>query len=447
MNLIFNHPYRYAAERVIRSFGGGFDYAFSEIKDGNFKVEARRGDKVAALSENYGGDEKIKICSMLYDALGEITGISPSWGVFTGVRPIKYIRENRDLAAKMKISAGKLALADEIIGVQKSVIGGAPKNSFHLYVGIPFCPSRCGYCSFVSETAGKTKALIPKYVNLLIRELEIIGGFARARGLRPDTVYIGGGTPTAIPAAEQRRVYGAVGDYFDLSAVREYTVEAGRPDTLDAETLREIKRAGAGRISVNPQSMNDAVLKAVGRDHGADDTTRAFELSRGYGFENINMDLIAGLPGESESGFAESLKRVAELKPDNITVHSLAFKRGSLLEKAPFADGLTETAYTILKGRGYFPYYLYRLRESAADGDNIGYSRDAGKIGLYNVYAMDESASVLAAGCAGATRIIGDGFIKKRYNFKYPHEYISRFGEIAEDKKALFNLCRHNLLK
>ncbi|MDR0198046.1 MAG: coproporphyrinogen dehydrogenase HemZ [Oscillospiraceae bacterium] len=443
--MIFNHPYRYVAERVVRSFGTDFDFVFSEIRNGEFKVEARRGGRIAALSGECGGDEKTRLCAALYDALHALTGISPAWGIFTGVRPVKYIRESgRDddyFTDKMKIRADKLALAREIAEVQKGVVNDIPENSFHLYVGIPFCPSRCGYCSFVSEAVGKSEHLIPRYVSLLIRELELIGDYSRKTGRRPDTVYIGGGTPTALPLNEQARVYEAVANSFDLSAVREYTVEAGRPDTLDASVLREIKLAGVDRVSINPQSMNDRVLGAIGRGHTARDAVKAYETARAASFAGINMDLIAGLPTEGADGFIGGLKRVIALKPDNITVHGLAFKKGSRLSrnaKPPFAEGLTGAAYAVLREYGYFPYYMYRLRESGTDGDNIGYSRSKDKIGMYNVFVMDENTSVLAAGCAGATRLAVNGDMRKCYNFKYPHEYISRFDELIENKFRLF---------
>lgn len=392
----------YIAERLIRSFG-------------------------------YRGDIFIGDDDGLYDRLCELTGRTLPWGAFTGVRPVKYVRETpKSEMEALKISAEKLALAREIISVQKSAV--PPENSFHLYVGIPFCPSRCRYCSFVSQSVRKAGRLIPKYVDLLTEELKIYAEYAGKNSLSLDAVYIGGGTPTALPLHEQIRLYDAVKSLFDISRVREYTVEAGRPETIDAAVLEAIKSAGANRISINPQSMNEAALKTIGRGHTASDVLRAYEKARAADFSVINADLIAGLPGESEEAFINSLNRVIKLAPDNITVHAFAVKRGAERFGFPEKD-FTKTAYDILKQNGYSPYYMYRLMNSA--GDNIGYARGESKISVYNVRMTDESSTVLAAGCAGASRVFRDGRIVRRYNFKYPYEYIARFDEVAEKGELL----------
>jgi oxygen-independent coproporphyrinogen-3 oxidase len=354
----------------------------------------------------------------MYDGLARLTGRELPWGLFTGVHPIRYIRENREQIGDFRISPEKLALADEIIAAQSAVLESV-RDFPHLYTGIPFCPSRCKYCSFVSESVEKSYKLIPEYVDLLVRELQEL-----APKLPFVTAYLGGGTPTSLPADKLEGVLQVMSGM--TANRREFTVEAGRPETLTEPILRVIAESGASRISVNPQSMNDRTLRAIGRGHTSADVYAAFERAAKFGFA-INADLISGLPDESCSDFADSLNKVIALNPDNITVHSLAKKRSASIDAAdcrPEAD-FTRLAGDILKSAGYSPYYLYR--QSNSEGDNIGYTKSSDKICVYNVCNMDESSTVLAAGCGGATRIIsGDGTVRKRYNPKYPYEYMSR---------------------
>ncbi|MCL1904293.1 MAG: coproporphyrinogen dehydrogenase HemZ [Oscillospiraceae bacterium] len=413
-----DHPYRYAAERIIRAFGIDVSNACFPIHEAVYKDIKLPKD----------GESKKEYCIRLYDRLSSITGIKLPWGSFTGVRPIKYIRDNRDIISDYRIAQDRLALADEIIAVQDKVLP-VDKKRFSLYAGIPFCPSRCRYCSFVSESVIKSWRLIPRYTELIIKELKILAEYAAANELFLETIYVGGGTPTCLPSEHFQRLLLTVSDCFNLSGVKEYTIEAGRPETLTDDMLSIMKKAGATRISVNPQSMNDSVLKKIGRGHTSADTVSAFNAAVKTGFSSVNMDLIAGLPGENEEMFIDGINRITELSPDNITVHSLAHKKGTERIESGCSVELTQTAYDILKLRGYHPYYLYRLRESR--GDNIGYTRDLSKMCLYNIYMMDESSTVLAAGCGGATRIFDKyGKMKKHYNFKYPYEYIERFDEV-----------------
>jgi oxygen-independent coproporphyrinogen-3 oxidase len=345
----------------------------------------------------------------LYDRLSQHTGKFLPWGSFTGVHPIRYIRENRAGIEDFRISPEKLALADEIIAVQ-GITGESPA---HLYVGIPFCPSRCKYCSYVSESVGKSLKLIPQYMDLLITELQTL-----PREL--DAVYIGGGTPTAIGSKQFQRLL------FHVPAAAEYTVEAGRPETVTKEALSIMKNAGVTRISINPQSMNDRVLTAIGRNHTAADIYSAFEPAQGQ--FSINMDLIM-LPD-----FINSLNKIVELQPDNITVHSLAGKRAAKMREP--GEDFTRTAYEILKKAGYFPYYLYRQSDSV--GDNIGYTKSREKMSFYNICMMEESSVVFGAGCGAASRAFRGGKVFKHYNYKYPYEYINRFNELLNNKRGIF---------
>jgi len=345
---------------------------------------------------------------------GVATPAELPWGAFTGVHPIRYIRQNRDkldIIDELQISADKLALADEVIAVQEEILRGLRERAKLLYIGIPFCPSRCKYCSFVSESVEKSHKLIPEYVDVLVGELATI--------TKADftAVYIGGGTPTSLPLSELERVLATL----VMTKTPEFTLEAGRPETITDENLRLADKFGVSRISINPQSMNDKTLRIIGRGHDSAEIYKAYEKARKYDFV-VNMDLIGGLPDETRAEFVASLNKVIALAPENITVHSFAHKRAADFFKADenTREDFTQVAYDILKAAGYFPYYLYR--QSNCAGDNIGYSRKREYVCAYNIHMTDESAEVFGAGCGASSR--HDDV--KSYNPKFPHEYISR---------------------
>ncbi|MCL1831689.1 MAG: coproporphyrinogen dehydrogenase HemZ [Oscillospiraceae bacterium] len=415
-----NHPYRYAVERIVHGF----------------EIYEQNADVSACLARSASAGSKLEASVFLYDELVRLTGRTLPWGIFTGVHPIRFIRENRHNLGEFRISPERLQLADEIMAVQD--VRTNPREVFHLYVGIPFCPSRCKYCSFVSESVTKpsTQKLITPYVDALCREIAAVGEYSAANGLTLEAMYVGGGTPTMLPVTAQSRLYAAVSS-VSAQAVREYTVEAGRPETLTDEVLAAIKAGGATRISINPQTMNDETLRIIGREHNSTDIYKAYEKARRFDFAVINMDLIAGLPGEDCSCFTDSLNKIIALEPENITVHSLAVKRGAAVKARSDAD-FTLIAHDILTAAGYVPYYLYR--QSNCAGDNIGYTRGA-NVSRYNVLMMDESSTVLAAGCGGATRVfMSDGSVRKHYNFKYAHEYISRFDEVMNKFEKIHDI-------
>ncbi len=393
--------------------------------------------------------------------LTDLTGIRPPWGILTGVRPAKLMRRylaqygeadaRRRFTGFLQVSPEKTELAYQVALAENECAALSTEKSFSLYVSIPFCPTRCAYCSFVSHSIAQAKKLIPDYVKLLCREIGQTAAIARELGLQLETVYIGGGTPTSLDAEDLRQITDALHDAFDLRELREFTVEAGRPDTVDGEKLATLKRAGVNRISINPQTFSDAVLERIGRKHTAAETVEKYQLARRMGFDNINMDLIAGLPGDTPEGFAATLDRAIALAPENITVHTLALKRSSELssengassagrqEAAPYGTPeMLAYASNALPTAGYAPYYMYRQSKSAGNLENVGWTTP-GHACLYNVYMMEELHSVLAVGGGAVTRLVDqqDGRIARVYNFKYPYEYIGRFEEQSERKDEI----------
>ncbi len=371
------------------------------------------------------------------------TGQKPVWGALTGIRPGKIVTgllergvtessALKTLEREYFVTAerGGLCLdtARACLAVKKTL--GA--RDIALYVGIPFCPTRCHYCSFVSHSVEKSMKLVGPFLETLLEEIRILSKTVKALGLNIISVYIGGGTPTTLSAGELSLLMGELAASFDLSRVREYTVEAGRPDTVTDEKLLALRKNGATRVSVNPQSMSDDVLRVIGRRHTAADVVAAFEKARRAGFDIINMDLIAGLPGDTPAGFRHSLEAVQALNPENITVHTLALKKGTkvTLEQMalPGADDVAEmigTAWPALRLDGYSPYYLYRQKFMSGGFENIGWCRP-GTESLYNILIMEELVTILALGGGGVTKLVSpaNGKIERIFNLKYPYEYI-----------------------
>ena len=392
--------------------------------------------------------------------LTDLTGVSPPWGILTGVRPAKLMRRylaqygeeeaRRRFTGFLQVSPEKTELAYQVALAENECAALSTETSFSLYVSIPFCPTRCAYCSFVSHSIAQAKKLIPDYVRLLCREIGQTAAIARELGLQLETVYIGGGTPTSLSAEDLRQITGALNEAFDLQNLREFTVEAGRPDTVDSKKLAVLKNAGVTRISVNPQTFSDAVLERIGRKHSSAETVEKYQLAREMGFDNINMDLIAGLPGDTPEGFAATLDRAIALAPENITVHTLALKHSSALSLATddwrlatASPAMLAYAAAALPAAGYAPYYMYRQSKSAGNLENVGWTKP-GRACLYNVYMMEELHSVLAVGGGAVTRLVDqrDGRIARVYNFKYPYEYIGRFEEQSERKQEIVAFYR-----
>ena len=316
-----------------------------------------------------------------------------------------------------------------------------------VYVGIPFCPTRCAYCSFVSRTVGKRTELLEPYLEALTKEIRLTGELLAQSGRRVRTLYIGGGTPTTLTTDQLCRLMDTLSAAFDLSECIEYTVEGGRPDTLNAEKLAAIARHGANRMSINPQSMVDTVLRASARPHRSEDVLRAYEQAVAAGFSAINMDLIAGLPQDTVEGFCHSLDQIAALSPANITVHTLALKKGADLferrEQLPTAEEVTQMvdyAGEALRRLDYLPYYLYRQKYMSGSFENVGWSRD-GLDCLYNIYMMEEVHTILSLGGGGMNKVnFPDGSLKRFHNPKFPEQYIELIPSVLEQKRELFAL-------
>lgn len=470
MTLIFaNHSFQYEIERLFRSFfppvkialsadpaDAQGEYCLTERENTpqgiTLRVSLCAEGKALSREETVPADtsekEQERVLSvLLYRVLSELTGLVPPWGILTGVRPVKLLSgmSESDAKERLWVSPEKLALSHRISAVQAPIVAQIPPRSFSLYVSIPFCPSRCSYCSFVSHSVDKAAGRMGEYLDKLEQELTLTADIAKRLGLRLDTIYFGGGTPTTLSAEQLKRLF-AVLDVFDRSNVREFTVEAGRPDTITREKLLAIKRAGAERISVNPQTMLDSVLNAVGRRHTTAQTEAAYALAREVGFDCINMDLIAGLPTDDVEGFRQSLDRVCELAPENITVHSLSLKRAATLfheqdrELRGGAAQMIDYTHRTLSEQGYSPYYLYRQKNTADNRENTGYAKP-GTESLYNTFIMEELQTILAVGAGASTKLVDSegGRITRLANFKYPYEYIDRFDEIVEQKRGIFD--------
>ena len=323
------------------------------------------------------------------------------------------------------------------------------KDDISLYVGIPFCPTRCTYCSFVSRTIGRKTELLNPYLEALLKEIQVSGKLLADSGKMLRTIYIGGGTPTSLSSPQMAYLLDAIRDNFDLSRCIEFTVEGGRPDTLDAEKLRTIAAHGADRMSINPQTMEDHVLRACGRPHKAADVVRAYHEAMDAGFKAINMDLIAGLPQDSMDGFRRSLDAVAALDPANITVHTLALKKGAdLFEKRvalPTAEEVTAmVAYANeqLAGKNYKPYYLYRQKYMSGSFENVGWSRDNLDC-LYNIYMMEELHTILSLGGGGMNKVnLPGGKLERFHNPKFPEQYIEMIEDVCKQKEEMFSLMK-----
>ena len=426
-------------------------YFYAYIRENGIKMRSSCRVKANEFTEK---DGEFTICRLLFLLLCRFFNTKPKWGLLTGIRPVKKVNQlifqgksKEDIkdifTGKYFVSEAKMEIAYRTAMVQQPILPDFDRKTVSIYVSIPFCPTRCSYCSFVSHSMDSAVKLIPEYIQRLCRELEILGEIVDRNGLKVDTVYFGGGTPTSISAEDLYKVMKKTSECFDLSVIREYNVEAGRADTITEEKLAVIQEMKATRISINPQTLNNEVLKEIGRKHTAEQVLEAYALARKLGFNNINMDLIAGLPSDSFDSFKNTLDRIIELDPDGITVHALTIKRSAGL----YQNGreniqnpacmMVDYAINTLISHDYNPYYMYRQKNTIDNLENIGYSK-SGKESLYNIYIMDETQTILGAGCAASTKLVDENnSIQRVMNYKFPYEYINRFDELMKKKDEI----------
>lgn len=434
-------------------------YIYTEVSD-KITISVNIGSfnkSETAVKKLTDDDNELVSAQLLYKLLCDFTGLTQPWGILTGVRSVKLLRrlaeESSEEQAVKKfekdffVSNEKTALSRETEHNERKILELSRPESFSLYVGIPFCPSRCSYCSFVMASIERAEKLIEPYTKLLCEEIKRTAEIANKLGLRLETVYFGGGTPTTLSAEQLDTVLRTVNKCFDMSTCREFTVEAGRPDTIDSAKLFALKENKVDRISINPQTTNDEVLKTIGRKHTAQQFFDAFELARKCGFDNINTDLIAGLPTDTPESFKNSLDSIVKLNAECITVHTLCMKRASrlttegvTLDLQQARDAREMLAYTqnILGQNEYIPYYMYRQSRMVGNLENVGWSKK-GFESLYNVYVMDETHTILACGSGGVTKLKRNNpdYLERIFNFKYPYEYMDRFDELIQRKSGI----------
>ena len=473
------HDYKYAVEQMLLTLYPGQrpEYPAGRPEGERMEIRLSRGERFttatcvlhrdggrwlgraaagnAAMSGELETDRKCQrlVKNAMYRAALASGRKKPVWGALTGVRPgkllygllVRGLSEEEALARfqeEFDVSPERAALCLDASRHTAAAAAALAPEDVCLYVGIPFCPTRCAYCSFVSQSVEKSMKLIPPFLEALEKEIAATAAQLRKLGLRPVSIYMGGGTPTTLSAQQLDRLCTVLSESFDLSALREYTVEAGRPDTITEEKLRVLRRHGTDRVSVNPQTMSDRLLEVIGRRHTAADIVDALGKVRAVGGMAVNMDLIAGLPADTPEGFAETLERVIALQPENITVHTLSLKKGSriTLESSPIPAAeavgqMLDLAGSRLRAEGYAPYYLYRQKFMSGGFENVGWTK-MGYVNLYNICIMEELCSILAMGGGGSTKLIAPrgGRNIRLMAPKYPLEYISSVEKTCEDK-------------
>ena len=441
------------AEVTLRE-GDTYAVGITVLTYGGKKARGEARVRVAGVSDEYERERLRQRALKLsfFRAAREVTGVTPSWGALTGIRPAKLVRSmmeegmtaaqaDRVLRETYCVSPARRRLALESAAAGLKAKNELRPEEISLYIGIPFCPTRCAYCSFVSASVEKSFKLMEPYLEALTAEIDAAGRMVRETGLRVKSFYMGGGTPTTLSARQMDALLTKVNESFDLSGCAEYCIEAGRPDTIDREKLQVLLDHGADRISVNPQSLEAQVLEAIGRHHSPEDIERAMELAVSMGFPHVNMDLIAGLPADTPEGFRRTLDRCMTFGADNITVHTLSLKKGSriLLEGLPIPTAedvaaMLDYADPALRARGFQPYYLYRQKYMSGSFENVGWCI-SGAEGLYNIYIMEELHSILSLGAGGSTKMVDTrrNRIERVFHPKFPLEYIQRPEKLAEN--------------
>lgn len=435
-------------------------------------VSIRLNDKVCEATETVSKDEEITIATHASIAVGralfaagkELLGHIPPWGILTGVRPAKVaatllyagkgiIKTRRILRDEYFLNAQKAALATSVASNEIKLMKRVPKNACSIYVSIPFCPSRCAYCSFVSSTTPRLLGMIDEYLDAMLDELKQTVSIINDIGISVQSIYIGGGTPTTLDPRQLERLLAEINLLVPTSSLLEFTLEAGRPDTITAEKLRIAKKYGITRISVNPQTLSDEVLKEIGRRHTTKDFYSAFDLAKKSGIRDINVDLIAGLPGDDFKSFSETVDKIIELAPTNLTVHTFCVKKAADILKnnseiysLASADAAKSVSYSQIKAKfaGYKPYYMYRQKNTVGNLENVGFSLE-GHEGMYNIFMMEDIQTIFAVGASAVTKLVktteeGETIIERIFNPKYPYEYLRQRNESKQsDGKKSFS--------
>lgn len=476
MKLVFEgHNYDYDIRNLVKVFFpydsititdsvSNEDTIKTMITDNSCVVEYyKEGRLISQLQSTHQMDNRKEIKNLLkrvvYQLLSEVTNVSPPWGILTGIRPTKIVfdliekyrkdtEKIREILSKdYCISGDKIDLMLEIVTKEIEIINGNKDDQVSIYIGIPFCPTRCLYCSFTSYPIDKWQSKVKDYLVALEQELAYATkNFLKNKSVR--TLYVGGGTPTSLNEQQFELLMKIISKHFNIDTIEEFSVEAGRPDTITKEKLEIMKQYGVDRISINPQTMNQDTLDRIGRGHWVEDIYKVFNMARALDFNNINMDLILGLPGETLKDIISTIDQIKQLDPDSITVHTMAVKRASRLKQTLDhyelleEDDLKEQIYYVYReaGRmGLKPYYMYRQKNMVGNFENVGYSKE-GKESIYNILIMEENQTIVAFGAGAVTKIVfpNENRIERVENVKDVDNYINRVEEMVERKKKFF---------
>lgn len=424
-------------------------------------VSIKLNDKVCEATESVLLSQEVAIATHSSIAIGraifaagkEMLGHIPPWGILTGVRPAKVaatllkggngiLKTKRILRDEYFLNPQKAALAVSVATNENKIVKKLPKNICSLYISIPFCPSRCAYCSFVSYTTPKLLSLIDEYIDAILLEIDEKIKLIKLAGLELVSIYIGGGTPTTLSIEQLTKLFKKIKQHVDVDSLLEFTLEAGRPDTITQEKLALVKKHGVTRISVNPQTLNDDVLHEIGRKHSVDDFYKAFEIARNSGIKDINVDIIAGLPNDDFKSFSETVDKIIELAPTNITVHTFTVKKAadvlrnnSSVYSINATDAIKGVSYAQLKTKfaGYKPYYMYRQKNTVSNLENVGFALE-GHEGIYNIFMMEDLQTIFGVGAGAVTKLYketsdGENKLQRIFNPKYPYEYLKMVKE------------------
>ena len=462
MRLLINHTFKYETEQIGLLFFPNHENLeiISNLYEKNGRTFVHTDINCEGRRASFDFED---ICTCKKDfanavkrsAFGAASGISDMpapWGILTGIRPAKPVRKMMEsgmsedgIASVLKntylVSEKKARLALTVAKAERRLCA-KNKNSVSVYIGIPFCPTRCSYCSFISHDASKMIKLSAEYVKKLCEEIRITSKIISGLGFSVRNLYFGGGTPTALSEYELSMLFSVAGECFNVPSVEEYTVEAGRPDTITREKLAAIKKSGARRISINPQTKWDETLSRIGRNHTFKDFLNAFYLARDMGFSNINCDIIAGLPGENAKMFSDTCDALLSLLPENLTVHTFYRKRASRINteheqiRTDDIEEMVDAAALKCEGAGLFPYYLYKQKTTSGNLENVGYARKGYEC-LYNSDTMSDETSVFALGAGGVTKLCKGDRTERIFNFKNADDYINKFDEIIKRKNNI----------